>query len=74
MRTIGGNIGQRERVLYTAWIFTFVWGIAAHYNFAADPSALTVLLSASAGVVASYTYKPSTTNTTVAAVAPETVG
>ena len=61
MRTLGGNVGQRERVLYTTWAMAFAWGIADHFKFAPDPSALTLLLTASCGVVASYTYKASAT-------------
>lgn len=57
----GGNLGQRERVLYTTWALTFLWGALAHFDYAADDTALTVLLTAAGGVIASYTYRGSST-------------
>jgi hypothetical protein len=59
LKLVGGNIGQRERVLYTTWGLTFFWGVLNHYSFSSGESALTILLGASGGVIASYTYRTS---------------
>lgn len=70
LKILGGHIGQRERVLYTTWVLTFIWGGLRHLGYAADDSALTVLLTASGGVIASYTYRVS--GVTAPVVTPET--
>ena len=62
LKIVGGNVGQRERVLYTTWALAFTWGVLNHYAFSPGESALTILLSASGGVIASYTYRASTAN------------
>lgn len=72
LKMAGGHLGQRERVLYSTWALTFLWGVLDHYKFSAGESALTLLLTASVGVIGSYTYRASTAGSTSVGVSTET--
>lgn len=58
-RLLGGNIGQRERVHVTMWLFSMLSGVASHYNMGIPSEALMLLLGTGAGLLGSYTYRAS---------------
>lgn len=59
MKIIGGNVGQRERILFVAMAYTLLAGVLSHYGFGPDSTTAMIVVTSAAGVVGSYTYKQS---------------
>ena len=65
MRTLGGNVGQRERILLVTMAYTILAGVLAHYGMGPDATAALTVTGGAIGVVGSYTYKASATTVPV---------